>query len=108
MAVAVLLSIVILLQRKGGGLGSAFGGGDGGGFSRKKRGLEKVLFNTTIILSTALIVLGLVGLLIRPPAAPIPTLESDTAPAQGQEVPQIQILDILTEPTQPQDQEVSQ
>jgi preprotein translocase subunit SecG len=52
--VSVMLIIVVLLQAKGaGGLGSAFGGmGGGGGQSsfRTRRGLEKTLFQATIVL----------------------------------------------------------
>lgn len=57
----VLLILVIIIQQKGSGLGSAFGGDMG--FYRSKRGAEKLLFYATIVLSTALIVSSLVGLL---------------------------------------------
>lgn len=57
----VLLILVIIIQQKGSGLGSAFGGDMG--FYRSKRGVEKLLFYATIVLSTALIVSSLVGLL---------------------------------------------
>ena len=43
---AILVIISILLQQQGSGLGSAFGGE--GNFYRSKRGLEKVLFYSTI------------------------------------------------------------
>lgn len=46
---SILLMVSILLQAKGSGLGQAWGGG--GEFYRSKRGLEKVLFRLTIILS---------------------------------------------------------
>lgn len=49
MALAVLLIGAILLQQKGSGLGSAFGG-SGNVFSTK-RGIDKVLFQATIIIS---------------------------------------------------------
>lgn len=49
---AVLLIAVILLQQKGTGLGAAFGGG--GNIYSTKRGIDKVLFQTTIVLSVAL------------------------------------------------------
>ena len=45
---AVLVIVSILLQQQGSGLGAAFGGE--GNFYRSKRGLEKVLFYTTIVL----------------------------------------------------------
>ncbi|MCF7820515.1 MAG: preprotein translocase subunit SecG [Candidatus Pacebacteria bacterium] len=46
---AFLLIIVILLQSRGSGLGSAFGGSNT--VFLTKRGLEKKLYNATIILS---------------------------------------------------------
>lgn len=45
---AILLIAVILLQAKGSGLGSAFGGE--GGITRGLRGVDKRLFQITIIL----------------------------------------------------------
>ena len=47
LVLAVLVVVAILMQQ-GSGLGSAFGGE--GNFYRSKRGLEKVLFYTTIVL----------------------------------------------------------
>lgn len=46
---AVLTAIGILLQRSEAGLGSAFGGDDAGA-KITRRGFEKTLFNTTVIL----------------------------------------------------------
>lgn len=51
---AILLIILILLQNQGSGLGEVFGG-DGNVF-RKKRGIEKLLFQFTII--TAILFFG--------------------------------------------------
>ena len=47
--IAVILMIAILLQNRGSGVSGVFGGE--GNVYRTKRGAEKVLFNTTIILS---------------------------------------------------------
>jgi preprotein translocase subunit SecG len=47
--VSTLLIVAILLQQKGTGLGGAFGGS--GEVFQTKRGLEKSLFISTIILS---------------------------------------------------------
>jgi len=58
----ILLILVIIIQQKGAGMGSAFGGDLG--FYRTKRGAEKLLFYTTIILSVAFVALSLIGLLI--------------------------------------------
>lgn len=57
----VLLILVIIIQQKGSGLGSAFGADMG--FYRSKRGAEKLLFYATIILSVALILASLIGLI---------------------------------------------
>ncbi|MEK7614929.1 MAG: preprotein translocase subunit SecG [Patescibacteria group bacterium] len=47
--VSVLLIAAILLQARGTGLGAAFGGG--GNVYRTKRGVEKKLFQVTIVLA---------------------------------------------------------
>jgi preprotein translocase subunit SecG len=49
--VSLLLIVLILLQVKGGGLGTLMGGDAGGGISRTRRGLEKTLFQITIVMS---------------------------------------------------------
>lgn len=58
--VAILLTVVILLQNKGAGLGSAFGGSNN--VYLAKRGLDKILFVATIVLTILffLISLGIV------------------------------------------------
>ncbi len=48
--VAIVLTAVILLQAKGSGIGTALGGGTGGSF-RTRRGVEKTLFQLTIVLA---------------------------------------------------------
>lgn len=48
--VSVLLVICVLLQVKGSGFGAALGGMSGGSVYRTKRGLERTLFQATIIL----------------------------------------------------------
>lgn len=46
---AVLLVVAVLLQQRGSGLGSAFGGG--GNVYTSRRGVDKILFQITIIIS---------------------------------------------------------
>lgn len=53
----VMLIISVLLQNRAEGLGKMFGGG--GEVFRTKRGLEKVLYNATIILIVIIITLSL-------------------------------------------------
>jgi len=48
---SVLLIITILLQRSEAGLGGAFGGGDmGSSVHHTRRGMEKILFRSSVIL----------------------------------------------------------
>ena len=61
--VAIILMIVILLQNKGAGLGGVFGGGNGNVFATK-RGLEKKLFYTTIILSITFFTISLLIIIL--------------------------------------------
>ena len=51
--ISFILIVVVLLQTRGGDIGAAFGGGGGGGGSsfRTRRGLEKTLFQLTILLA---------------------------------------------------------
>ncbi|MEP6871810.1 MAG: preprotein translocase subunit SecG [Anaerolineaceae bacterium] len=48
--ISVTLIVVILLQVKGSGFGAALGGMSGGSVYRTKRGLERTLFQATILL----------------------------------------------------------
>lgn len=58
---AVLLVTVILIQNKGTGIGAAFGGE--GTVYHSKRGAEKWLFTSTIILSLIFLLTALVNTL---------------------------------------------
>lgn len=59
-AIAVLLIATILLQSRGSGLSSAFGGG--GGVYYQKRGMEKILFRSTILLAVLFLGFSFVNL----------------------------------------------
>ncbi len=48
--VSGILIAVVLLQVKGSGFGAALGGMSGGSVYRTKRGLERTLFQSTILL----------------------------------------------------------
>ncbi|HJP41091.1 MAG TPA: preprotein translocase subunit SecG [Dehalococcoidia bacterium] len=53
--ISVILTVVVLLQVKGSGFGAALGGATGGSVFRTKRGLEKTLFQATILLAIVFI-----------------------------------------------------
>lgn len=61
--VAVLLIVTIIMQNKGAGLGSAFGGEST--VYRTKRGAEKTIYYTTIILAILFLGLTLADLFIN-------------------------------------------
>ncbi|MSQ61192.1 MAG: preprotein translocase subunit SecG [Dehalococcoidia bacterium] len=57
--VATAVILVVLLQSRGGGVGEMFGGGSGGGSGyRTRRGVERALFQLTILLITTFVVLS--------------------------------------------------
>lgn len=58
--VATVLTIVILLQAKGSGIGAAFGGGTSSSF-RTRRGVEKTLFQLTIVLAIVFLIISALG-----------------------------------------------
>ncbi len=60
--VSVALILVILIQVRGGGLGGIFGQPDT--VYRTKRGVEKTLFQLTIVLVVLFIIIALVSLRI--------------------------------------------
>ena len=64
MLISIILVIVVLLQARGGDIGAAFGGGGGGGGGssfRTRRGLEKTLFQLTIVLSMVFLAMSAVS-----------------------------------------------
>jgi preprotein translocase subunit SecG len=56
---AVTIMVLVMLQAKDAGMGNVFGGGDMG-VARTRRGVEKTLFNATIVLGTLFLLLSLV------------------------------------------------
>ena len=58
--IATLLTLVLLLQAKGSGIGTALGGGSGGSF-RTRRGVEKTLFQLTIVLAVVFLIISAWG-----------------------------------------------
>ncbi len=65
--ISVLLTISILLQQRGSGASGGIFGGGGGGFENSfqaKRGFDKILFISTIILASLFIGIAFIRLLI--------------------------------------------
>ncbi len=60
---SIALIASVILQSKGAGLGG-FMGGDSGGIYTARRGIEKVLFRITIILSVLFFVLAVVSVIV--------------------------------------------
>lgn len=60
---SVLIIVSVLLQTQGGGIGPAFGGG--GESYHTRRGIEKVLFNATIILVALFAVASIASLMTK-------------------------------------------
>jgi preprotein translocase subunit SecG len=57
--ISVILTALIILQAQG-GLGGIFGGG-GGSVYRTRRGMEKTMFQFTIILAIAFLVISMLS-----------------------------------------------
>lgn len=62
---SILLIIGILLQRSEAGLGSGFGGADSGSTKYARRGFEKFLFNSTIVIAILFTVTAIATLFFR-------------------------------------------
>ena len=61
--VALGLIVVVMMQVKGGGLGGIFGQSDG--VYRTRRGVEKSLFQVTIVLAVIFVVLSILVVSIK-------------------------------------------
>jgi len=61
--IAVTLIALTVVQSKGAGLGRAFGGDSS--VYRTKRGVEKTMYNLTVILAVVFFVMSLLSVLIR-------------------------------------------
>ena len=59
---AVLLNVTILLQQKGSGMGAAFGGSSS--VYTTRRGLDRTLFQATIVLSVVFFATAIAFLLV--------------------------------------------
>jgi len=57
--ISLVLIAVVLLQTRGTDIGAAFGGSSGGSSFRTRRGLEKTLFQLTILLAVIFLAISI-------------------------------------------------
>lgn len=62
---SILLMVSILLQQRGASIGGAFGTDNFSSTFYKRRGVEKVLFQATIVLAVLFVLSALLALLIK-------------------------------------------
>ena len=58
--ISVVLVVLILLQERSAGLSGIFGGE--GGFYQTRRGLEKIIFRSTILLAALFMIIAIIQL----------------------------------------------
>ena len=61
----VVVIFFILLQARGAGLGSVFGGSSAGSVFKTRRGVEKLIFNITVVFAILFALSSLLIMLIR-------------------------------------------
>jgi preprotein translocase subunit SecG len=61
--IAVLLITAILMQARGAGLGEAWGGSSD--FFTSRRGMEKIIFLTTVILAILFLLISIINLVLK-------------------------------------------
>lgn len=62
--ISILLIILVLLQRTNTD-GAGLGGGDGVGINNKKRGLEKTIFQATIVVGVFFVLFNLIAIFVK-------------------------------------------
>jgi preprotein translocase subunit SecG len=62
---SVAVIVFILLQARGAGLGSAFGGSSAGSVFKTRRGVERLVFNITVVFVILFALVSLLSTLIR-------------------------------------------
>jgi preprotein translocase subunit SecG len=63
--ISVAVIVFILLQVRGAGLGSIFGGSSAGSVFKTRRGVERLIFNITIVLVALFAVVSVMSLIIH-------------------------------------------
>lgn len=64
--ISIALVVVIILQARGAGIGSLLGGNEALGVTKTRRGLEKTLFQITIILAALFLLNAVIQLSLQP------------------------------------------
>jgi preprotein translocase subunit SecG len=62
---SIAIIIFVLLQVRGAGLGSAFGGSSAGSVFKTRRGVERLVFNTTIVLIVLFALISILSIAIH-------------------------------------------
>ena len=62
---SIILAATVLLQQSDAGVGGVLGGGDSGGLYHTRRGFEKFLFITTIVVSILFIASTVIAILVK-------------------------------------------
>jgi preprotein translocase subunit SecG len=63
--IAVAVIVFILLQVRGAGLGSIFGGSSAGSVFKTRRGVERLIFNITIVLVVLFAAISILSVVIH-------------------------------------------
>ncbi len=63
--IAVAVIVFILLQVRGAGLGSIFGGSSAGSVFKTRRGVERLIFNITIVLVILFAAISILSVVIH-------------------------------------------
>jgi protein translocase SecG subunit len=62
---SIILVVTVLLQQSEAGLGGVLGGGETGGLHHTRRGFEKFLFVTTIVVGILFVASALLAILVK-------------------------------------------
>lgn len=62
---SVAVIVFILLQVRGAGLGSAFGGSSAGSVFKTRRGVERLIFNLTIVFVVLFALVSVISAVLR-------------------------------------------
>jgi len=64
LVIAIIITVLILLQERSSGLSGVLGGSESGGFYQTRRGLEKIIFRSTVVLVVLFVALSILNLIV--------------------------------------------